>query len=57
MDCKSVADATQVQILPSPPLYGGGKEVVKPNGTENNKSCSWIKKNLTFYKKYYIIFI
>ena len=38
MDCKSVAYATQVRILPSPPLYGGGREVVKPNGTEKKRS-------------------
>lgn len=39
MDSKSVANATQVRILPSPPLYGGGREAVKPSGTKSNKSC------------------
>ena len=40
-DCKSVAYATQVRILPSPPLYGGGREAVKPNGTEKRRSRTY----------------
>ena len=55
MDSKSVANATQVRILPSPPLYGGGREAVKPNGPKPNKSC--LDKNiyLIFNKKYVIM--
>ena len=49
--------AAQVRILALPAIIWGDREVVKLNGQKKISLVIGSKKNLTFIKKYDIIFI